>query len=61
MVAVEVKARVGEEPLIQLTERKAASMRAAAARLRPRPSRIDLVTVRLEPEGALVRWLRGVV
>lgn len=60
LVAVEVKTRVEEDPLVQLTERKRASMREAAFRLTPRPSRVDLVAVRLDPGGVTIRWLRGV-
>jgi Holliday junction resolvase-like predicted endonuclease len=60
LVAVEVKTRVGEDPLVQLTEEKRRRMRQAANRLDPPPARIDLVTVRVEPAGVTIRWLRGV-
>jgi len=61
VVAVEVKTRVGEDPLIQLTGEKERRMWEAASRLRPRPSRIDVVAVRLDRRGATVRWVQGVV
>ena len=61
VVAVEVKTRVREDPLIQLTGEKERRMWEAASRLSPRPSRIDLVAVRLDRDGATIRWLQGVV
>lgn len=60
IVAVEVKTRVGADPLIQITAAKERRMRQGAARLRPKPVRIDVVTVRLDSGGALVRRLYGV-
>jgi Holliday junction resolvase-like predicted endonuclease len=61
VVAVEVKTRVGEDPLLQLTREKERRMWEAACRLRPRPARIDVVAVRLDRGGATVRWVQGVV
>jgi Holliday junction resolvase-like predicted endonuclease len=61
LVAVEVKTRVGEDPLIQLTTEKERRMWEAAWRLRPRPSRIDVVAVRLDRSGITIRWIPGVV
>ena len=61
IVAVEVKTRVGEDPLIQLTRDKERSMWEAANRLRPRPGRIDVVAVRLDRAGATVHWIQDVV
>jgi Holliday junction resolvase-like predicted endonuclease len=61
VVAVEVKTRTGEDPLIQLTSEKAGRMWAAAARLRPRPSRIDVVAVRFDRSGVTIRWVPGIV
>lgn len=58
IVAVEVKTRVGEDPLSQLTREKEQSMWEAASRLRPRPARIDVVAVRLDRRGATIRWMR---
>lgn len=60
LVAVEVKTRVGEDPLVQLTDEKRRRMREAANGLEPPPARVDLVTVRVEPAGVTIRWLRGV-
>lgn len=57
VVAVEVKTRVGEDPLIQVTADKERRMIAAARRLHPAPERIDVVTVRLDPGGAYIRWV----
>jgi len=61
VVAVEVKTRIGEDPADQLTAAKERSMRVAAASLRPRAARVDLVTVRFDRSGTTVRWIRGVV
>ena len=36
-------------------------MRAAADGFRPRPDRVDLVTIRFDSGGATVRWIRGVL
>jgi Holliday junction resolvase-like predicted endonuclease len=60
LVAVEVKTRVGAEPVEEFTAEKAARLRRAGARLPRRPDRYDLVTVRLSADGADVRWLPGV-
>lgn len=60
LVAVEVKTRVGHDPIVQLTAGKRRRMVVAARSLRPRPSRIDAVTVCLSPRGATVRWLKGI-
>lgn len=61
VVAVEVKTRIGEDPLIQMTDSKERRLWEAASRLRPRPHRLDVVTVRIDPSGATIRWLRGIV
>ncbi len=58
IVAVEVKTRVGEDPLSQLTRDKERSMWEAASRLRPRPMRIDVIAVRLDRGGATIRWIQ---
>jgi hypothetical protein len=55
-----VKSRIGEDPLIQLTSEKGRRMWEAAAGLRPRPSRVDVVTVQFERSGVTIRWLPGV-
>ncbi|MBI5156775.1 MAG: YraN family protein [Acidimicrobiia bacterium] len=61
VVAVEVKSRIGEDPLIQLTSEKERRMREAAAAVRPRPWRIDVVAVRFDRSGITIRWVPGVV
>ncbi|HSG78625.1 MAG TPA: YraN family protein [Acidimicrobiia bacterium] len=58
-VAVEVKTRVGAEPVDAFTSDQAARLRRAAAALGA-AVRCDLVTVRLEEDGAVVRWIRDV-
>jgi Holliday junction resolvase-like predicted endonuclease len=60
LVAVEVKTRIGHDPIVQLTGAKRRRMVVAARSLRPRPSRIDAVTVCLRRGGAMVRWLKGI-
>ena len=59
LVAVEVKTRRGVDPRVQMTDAKSERVRSAVARLRPRPSRIDVVAVLLDERGATVRWVRG--
>ena len=54
--AVEVKTRVGSDPIENFTATKAASVRRAARRLGIH--RVDLVTVRFGEHGADVRWVR---
>jgi Holliday junction resolvase-like predicted endonuclease len=61
VVAVEVKTRIGEDPLIQVTAEKERRMWEAASRLRPRPERIDVVAVRFDGSGVTIRWVPGVV
>jgi Holliday junction resolvase-like predicted endonuclease len=61
VVAVEVKTRVREDPLIQVTAEKERRMWEAASRLRPRPGRIDVVAVRFDGSGVTIRWVPGVV
>jgi Holliday junction resolvase-like predicted endonuclease len=60
VVAVEVKTRVGVDPLTQMTELKHDRLRRAASLVKPRPSRIDVVAVMIDQSGATVRWVRGV-
>ena len=57
LVAVEVKTRVGVEPMRHLTDQKRDRMRRAARRAAA--DRIDVVTVMLDREGAAIRWVRG--
>ena len=57
---VEVKTRVGEDPVDGFTDGKAERLRRSGARASRRPDRYDLITVRLTPGGAEVRWLPGV-
>ena len=61
VAAVEVKARIGDDPAAQITVGKEQRMRRAADALCPRPDRIDLVTVRFGAGGATIRWIRGVL
>jgi Holliday junction resolvase-like predicted endonuclease len=60
VVAVEVKTRIGADPLVQMTREKRSRMREAASMARPRPSRIDLVTVMFDSSGATIRWVRAI-
>jgi len=59
LVAVEVKTRVGADPVEEFTDLKADRVRRSGDRMAQRPQRYDLVTVRLTPGGAEVRWLPG--
>jgi hypothetical protein len=59
-VAVEVKTRIGSDPRDGYTPQKADRVWASAGRLRPRPRRVDLVTVTLSDAGADIRWIPGV-
>ena len=59
LVAVEVKTRVGADPVEEFTDLTADRLRRSGGRMTPRPQRYDLVTVRLSPDGAEVRWLPG--
>lgn len=60
LVAVEVKTRIGHDPRTAFDPAKAERTAAAARRLRRRPQRMDLVTVRLDRLGARVHWIPGV-
>jgi len=60
LVAVEVKTRVGADPVEEFTDLKAERVRRSGDRMARRPQRYDLVAVRLTPVGAEVRWLPGV-
>ncbi len=60
LVAVEVKTRIGDDPMLAFTADKERRFAAAAGALRPRPQRRDVVTVRLDNDGATIRWLRDV-
>ena len=60
LVAVEVKTRIGHDPRDGFEPAKAERMAAAVRRLRRRPHRMDLVTVRLDRLGARVHWIPGV-
>jgi Holliday junction resolvase-like predicted endonuclease len=59
VVAAEVKTRYGADPLLQMTEEKERRMLDAAGRVRPRPARIDVLSVEFGTSGATVRWIRG--
>lgn len=60
LIAVEVKARVGVDPVVEITPEKRRRLRASAGRLRPRPVRIDAVLVRIGRDGVAIRRLRGI-
>ena len=57
LVAVEVKTRVGAEPMRHVTAVKRDRMRRAARRAGA--DRTDVVTVLLGREGATIRWVHG--
>jgi putative endonuclease len=58
LVAVEVKTRVGADPVEMFTSAKADRLRRAATALGA--ARCDLVAVRVDRRGAAVRWIPGV-
>ncbi len=60
LVVVEVKTRVGIDPIEEMTDLKAERLRRSGGRLARRPDRYDLVTVRLTARGADLRWLPGI-
>jgi putative endonuclease len=60
LVAVEVKTRVAGDPRPAYTAEKADHVWEAVRLLKPRPSRVDLVTVELTARGAAIRWMPGV-
>ncbi|MCJ7726075.1 MAG: YraN family protein [Acidimicrobiia bacterium] len=60
LVAVEVKTRVGADPVEEMTDLKAERIRRSGLRMTRHPDRYDLVAVRLTPAGAEVRWLPSV-
>jgi Holliday junction resolvase-like predicted endonuclease len=60
VVAVEVKTRVGADPVEEMTDLKAERLHRSGGRLPVRPARYDLVAVRLSAEGAEVRWIPAV-
>ena len=58
LAAVEVKTRIGIDPISQITRLKRDRMRRAAREAGA--SRVDIVTVRFDRAGATLRWVRGV-
>lgn len=60
LVAVEVKTRIGADPVEEMTDLKAERLRRSGLRMAPRPHRYDLVAVRLNTDGAQVRWLPAI-
>jgi putative endonuclease len=56
-VAVEVRSRWGEDPLVAFDDSKLERVRRSARATTPGCARIDLVTVRFGPEGVGIRWL----
>jgi Holliday junction resolvase-like predicted endonuclease len=59
-VLVEVKTRSVGDPVTRFDESKIDALRRASARMRPRPHRIDLVTVEMGEGAATIVWRRGV-
>jgi Holliday junction resolvase-like predicted endonuclease len=60
LVAVEVKTRIGGDPLDQLTDEKERRLWESVRALGG-VSRVDVVGVRLRTGGASVRWLQGIL
>lgn len=60
LVAVEVKTRVGADPIEGMTDLKAERLRRSGGRMSRHPDRYDLVTVWLTAGGAELRWLPGI-
>ena len=60
LAIVEVKTRRSGDPVTRFDDDKLRSLRRAAACMRPRPRRIDLVTVEMGDGAAAIRWVRGV-
>lgn len=60
-VAIEVKTRIGADPIVEITPEKRRRLAVAVAGLDPRPRRIDAILIRLDRDGATIRRLRGVV
>ena len=56
-VAVEVKTRLGGDPLDSFGPAKATRVRRTAVAALGRPVRVDLVAVGIGPGGARVRWV----
>lgn len=55
-IAVEVRTRWNEDPMVAFDHSKLDRVRRSARRLRPPVHRIDLVTVEFDDSGAHVRW-----
>jgi Holliday junction resolvase-like predicted endonuclease len=58
LVAVEVKSRLGSDPVWEFTAAKAERLRRAAGALQA--ARCDLIAVRFDGEGVGIRWMQGV-
>jgi putative endonuclease len=56
-VAVEVRSRWLEDPLISFDDTKLDRVWRSARTIQPPCGRLDLVTVRFHPAGADLRWL----
>ena len=59
-MAVEVKTRIGADPVEELTDLKAEAVLRSGRRMARPPQRYDLVAVRLTSSGVEVRWLPAV-
>lgn len=61
LVVVEVKTRTTADPATRFDDDKAYALRRALSRMRPRPNRIDLVTVEMGEGAATIVWRKGVL
>lgn len=59
LAIVEVKTRRVGDPATRFDDDKVRALRRAVARMRPRPRRIDLVTVELGHGAATITWHRN--
>ena len=60
-MAVEVKTRIGADPRAAYTDEKSRTFRDTVSLVRPRPQRLDLITVELGRWAVDIRWIPGVV
>ena len=60
LVALEVRTRIGTDPIDAFDWSKIDRVRRTAAHLQPPCSRIDLITIELTDSGANIRWLPDV-
>lgn len=60
LVAVEVKTRAAGDARSAYSGEKARNVAETARRLRPAPSRLDLIAVAVGSAGVDIRWIPGV-